>query len=265
MLFIPDRITVLAFSILFSLLSLIKTSVNVNRPDPDERRTSPQYNDHPTRFVLTSVVFHFFCVLFRLCSIAYFFATIREYTTIILFGTLIINVVLLYINSESNYVVIVLLGVVSVFGPNGYLVSISKKSICFYALQCLKSMNGEVYFKCQLSYLFQLHNFAAIFPVDFTFQQTKRFLWFHMALVTSLFLGCVVVIMASVGRADWLDDNIPNDSILNDEKIQYGLTSCLLFLGVMSIVSCFYHWKRSIVPLYDFEEDQEQPEETEAL
>ena len=119
---LSDRITILAFSIFFSLASLVKTSVNVNRPDPDPKRTSPQNNSHPLRFVLTSLVFYLFCVLFRLCSIAYFFATIRQYTTIILFGTLIINMVVLYLNSESNYVVMILLGIVSVFGPNGYLV-----------------------------------------------------------------------------------------------------------------------------------------------
>ena len=121
-LFILDRIEILAFSIILSLASLIKTSVNVNRPDPDVKRTSPQNNNSPITFVLTSVLFHFFCVLFRLSAITFFFATIREYSTIVLVLTLAINVVLLYLNSESNYVVIVLLGVVSVFGPNGYLV-----------------------------------------------------------------------------------------------------------------------------------------------
>ena len=121
---IAGRIEIIAFSIFFSLASLVKTSVNVNKPDPCPERTSPQNNKRPIRFILTSLVFHFFCVLFRLCSLAFFFATIRHYTTLVLFVTLVINVVLLYLNikADSNYVVIVLLGIVSVFGPNGYLV-----------------------------------------------------------------------------------------------------------------------------------------------
>ena len=81
-----------------------------------------------------------------------------------------------------------------------------------------------------------------------------------MTLVTSLFLGCVVVIMACIDRADWLDNNIPDDSVLNDAKVQYGLAGLLLFLGVMSVISCFYHWKRSIEPLYSIEEETQEME-----
>ena len=121
-----DRVEWIALSICFSLASLVKTCVNVNRPDPDSRRTHPQTITRPIRFLLTSLVFHLFTVLFRLISASYFFATVREYTAIIIFATVIINMVLLYINcktsTEPNYVVIVLLGLVSAFAPNGYLV-----------------------------------------------------------------------------------------------------------------------------------------------
>ena len=78
-----------------------------------------------------------------------------------------------------------------------------------------------------------------------------------MALVTSLLLGCVIFVMASVGRAEWLDNNVPDSSILSDEKVHYGLASCLLFLGCTSVLCCLYHWKRSIQPLYNIEEDRE--------
>ena len=127
---ISDRIEVIAISICFSLASLVKTCVNVNRPDPDSRRTHPQTISKPLKFVLTSIVFHLFCVLFRLISASFFIATVRQYTTIIIFATVIINMILLYIiscktSTEPNYVVIVLLGIVSAFAPNGYLVSIS--------------------------------------------------------------------------------------------------------------------------------------------
>ena len=81
-----------------------------------------------------------------------------------------------------------------------------------------------------------------------------------MTLVTSLFLGCVVVIMACINKEDWLDNNIPDDSVLSDANVQYGLSGCLLFLGVMSVISCFYHWKRSIEPLYSIEEENQEME-----
>ena len=108
--------------------------------------------------------------------------------------------------------------------------------------------------------MFQLYNFAAIFPVDFTFQQTKRFLSCHMTLITSLFLGCVAVIMGCVGHT-WLEKHVPEDSFLDDKNIQYGFGGGLLFLGVMSIISCFFHWKLSIEPLYGIEEDGPEAQE----
>ena len=79
-----------------------------------------------------------------------------------------------------------------------------------------------------------------------------------MALITSLFLITVVGIMASVGRADWFENNIPEDAVLHFESVQYGLSSGLLFLGVMSFLSCLFHWKKSIVPLYSIEEEVQE-------
>lgn len=76
-----------------------------------------------------------------------------------------------------------------------------------------------------------------------------------MTLVTSLFLGCIAVIMGCVGN-EWLEGHIPDDSVLNDTDMQYGIGGGLLFLGVMSIVSCFFHWKLSIEPLYGMEEEE---------
>ena len=72
-----------------------------------------------------------------------------------------------------------------------------------------------------------------------------------MVLVTSLFTACVVFIMASVGHAEWLENNIPDVSVLNDEEVQYFLTSSLLLLGFLSVLFCIFHWKKSIRPLYN--------------
>ena len=58
----------------------------------------------------------------------------------------------------------IVLGMVSVFMPNGYL----------------------------------LYNFAATFICDFTFEQSKKFLLFHMLAVTAEF--CLVVGVIWIGK-----------------------------------------------------------------
>ena len=68
---------------------------------------------------------------------------------------------------------------------------------------------------------FQLYNFAATFPVDFTFEGTRKFLLWHMAALTLSFLACVAgVISAGLRDADWLAENVPADSVLNDYDVQ---------------------------------------------
>ena len=84
-----------------------------------------------------------------------------------------------------------------------------------------------------------------------------------MFLITSLFLGCIAIIMGCIGR-DWLEANVcspGNDCVLRETDMQYGIGGGLLFLGVMSVISCFFHWKLSIEPLYSIEEEEENPEE----
>ena len=71
----------------------------------------------------------------------------------------------------------------------------------------------------------QLYNFAATFPVDFTFEGTRKFLLWHMAALTLSFLACVTgVISAGLRDADWLAENVPEDSVLNNYDVQgrYG-------------------------------------------
>ena len=40
-----------------------------------------------------------------------------------------------------------------------------------------------------------LYNFAGIFPVDFTYKQTRLFLFLHMAVVTFIFMAPMLAIM----------------------------------------------------------------------
>ena len=138
--FLPfqERLMTLALSATISFLSLNKTGFNVNVPDPDEKRRSPQHPENSRLFPLTSLLFHFCCVLFRVASLAYFFATVRGYTAVIVVACFGVNAFLLA-REGASYNVTLLLGAVSIFMPNGYL----------------------------------LYNFAATFPVDFSFDSTK--------------------------------------------------------------------------------------------
>ena len=61
-----ERLAILSFSILVSFVSLVKTAVNVNVPDPDERRQAKQFKMNVPHFKVSLWFFTFFCVLFRL-------------------------------------------------------------------------------------------------------------------------------------------------------------------------------------------------------
>ena len=61
-----ERLAILSFSILVSFVSLVKTAVNVNVPDPDERRQAKQFKTNVPHFKVSLWFFTFFCVLFRL-------------------------------------------------------------------------------------------------------------------------------------------------------------------------------------------------------
>ena len=60
------RLAVLSLSVLVSFVSLVKTAVQVNVPDPDDRRTDKQYKKNVPHFKVSLSFFTFFCVLFRL-------------------------------------------------------------------------------------------------------------------------------------------------------------------------------------------------------
>ena len=69
--------------------------------------------------------------------------------------------------------------------------------------------------------------------------------------MTSTFLVCVISILVSgVRDSNWLDDNIPDASILNLYSVQLAMNIGLLCLGILSVVFCYLHWHYSIVPLY---------------
>jgi hypothetical protein len=65
-----------------------------------------------------------------------------------------------------------------------------------------------------------------------------------MLILTTSFLACVVgVISAGIRDANWLASNVPEDSVLNDYRVQTGLNVVLVVLGLLSLLLCFVHYK----------------------
>ena len=84
-------------------------------------------------------------------------------------------------DARASPMMTILLGTVSVFLPNGYL----------------------------------LYNFAATFLCDFTFDQSKKYLFFHMLAVTTEFCICVGIIwIGQVQEWSFIVENIPSNSVL---------------------------------------------------
>ncbi|TRY70957.1 hypothetical protein TCAL_05281 [Tigriopus californicus] len=210
------RILTLTFSIVLSFISLSKTGFNVNVPDEDPKRTSIQYKKNAKFFPLTSIVFHAVCVLFRVTCLSYFFATIRVWTILLIAVTILTNY-LLFLKCGGSQTISILLGMVSVFMPNGYL----------------------------------LYNFAATFPVDLPFEGTRNFLLYHMLSTTGYFCACIIgIFLGGATNSSYLNFNIPDDSVLDNFGVQVILNVGLLVLAVLSLVFGYIHWRVSIVPLY---------------
>lgn len=220
-----ERLAILCITVALSFLSLTKTGFNVNVPDPDENRKNKQYPQNVPRFWLTSIPFHFVCVLFRVTCLAYFFANLSHWTFAIIAFTFIINMLILHYDAQATPTMTIVLGLVSIFMPNGYL----------------------------------LYNFAATFAVNWSFSGTKKFLFFHMLSVTAEFCICVAVIWAGqVNEWSFVTKNIPENSVLNTEDVKEGANGILLGLGVLSVLLAFIHWKASIEPLYKTPEESDQ-------
>jgi len=215
-----DRIGIILLSIGLSLASLTKTAVSVNKPDPEEKRRAVQTvgeRSSRIRFVLTSVLFNGTCVVFRLSSAAFFYACLRAWANLVLLAVVAINAVVLVLAAgTSNFTVVLLLSAVSVVAPNGYL----------------------------------LYNFAGTFPVDFTFKQTRLFLFLHMALVTFVLSLAVAFVMAFYNFGEVHVNTHLEDTVLSSNLIFYGLGGSIQGLGLLQGLAFLLHWRASILPLY---------------
>jgi hypothetical protein len=223
-----ERLAILCITVLLSFISLAKTGYNVNLPDPDKRRKSPQFRENVKRFWLTSLPFQFICALFRVSCLAYFCATLSYWTTLITLAIIALNMAIFNFGAKSSPAMTVLLGTVSVFMPNGYL----------------------------------LYNFAATFLVDFTFGQTQKCLFWHMICVTIANISIIALIwIGQVLQWSEIIKNIPANSVLSSDDVKYGINAGLIFLGGTSALLALIHWKKSIVVLYAQPDNQNQEPE----
>merc|ERR1719270_210725 len=113
-----ERLAILCFSVLISFISLVKTAVNVNVPDPDERRQAKQYKQNVpsikmccvkiSSFKISLIVFTFLCVLFRLLSLSVFLVYLRAWTLILILTAFLSNIIVLGCIETSISLIIVL-------------------------------------------------------------------------------------------------------------------------------------------------------------
>jgi len=227
-----ERLAILCFSILVSFISLTKTAVNVNIPDPDPRRQAKQYKHNVpyckcccckvSSFKISLSFFTFFCVIFRLLSLAVFLVYLRGYTMILIVTAFLSNVaVLAYVGTSIS--IIIILGAISIFVPNGYL----------------------------------LYNFAGTLIVDFPRRGSKAFYMVSTLVVNMIWLaGNIAVILLGIYS------ELPGQFVIRDTETQHkfvnGMNIALIICGTISSILGLIHWFCCIEKL--FIEPQEQGE-----
>ena len=186
-----ERLAILSFSILVSFVSLVKTAVNVNVPDCDPRRQAKQYKQNVpylklcclkvSSFKVSLSFFTFFCVLFRLLSLSFFLVYLRQYTLILIVTAFISNVIVLGCVG-ALFSIIVVLGAISIFVPNGYL----------------------------------LYNFAGTLPVDLSRHGSKVLFMCSTLIVNAIWMMGNVAVIVLIHF-----EELPGDHVIKDKDTQY--------------------------------------------
>jgi len=216
-----ERLAILSFSVICSFLSLAKTAYQVNVPDPDPRRRDKQHKKNAPCFKVTLFFFKFFCVLFRILSLSFFFVYLRQWTMLLVFTAFFSNVVILFC-VEASVTIVIILGAISIFVPNGYL----------------------------------LYNFAGTIHVDLTRNESKIFFLTSTFVVNLIwFAGIIgVIVLAEVYR-------LPDEHAIEDQSTQYKFVMAmdifLLIVGVLSSILALVHWYVSIEKLFEDPEEEE--------
>eukprot|EP00092_Neocalanus_flemingeri_P029066 GFUD01031553.1.p1 GENE.GFUD01031553.1~~GFUD01031553.1.p1 ORF type:complete len:480 (-),score=73.85 GFUD01031553.1:159-1598(-) len=214
-----ERLAILSFSVLCSFMSLVKTAYQVNVPDPDPRRQDKQHKENAPCFKFTLFLFKFTCVLFRILSLSFFFVYLRQWTMLLIFTAFVSNVIILFCVGAS-ITIIIILGAISIFVPNGYL----------------------------------LYNFAGTIHVDLTRRESKILFLTSTFVVNFIwFAGIVgVIVLAETSR-------LPDEHIIADQSTQYkfvmGMDISLMVVGILSSILALVHWFTAIAPLFEDPED----------
>jgi len=230
-----ERLAILCFSTLSSFFSLAKTAVSVNIPDPDPRRQEKQYKQNVpyckffcikiSSFKISLMVFMFFCVMFRMLSLSVFLVYLRGYTLIFILTAFLSNVAILaYVGTSTS--IIIVLGAISIFVPNGYL----------------------------------LHNFAGTLLVDFSKHGSKVFYMFSTLMVNVIWLvGNISVIFLGAYS------ELPGEHLINvmetQRKFVNGMALYLMVCGFISSVLGIIHWYCCIEKLFIEPKEQKEGEE----
>ena len=229
-----ERLAILCFSVLISFISLVKTAVNVNVPDPDERRQAKQYKQNVpsikmccvkvSSFKISLIVFTFFCVLFRLLSLSVFLVYLRAWTLILILTAFLSNIIVLGCIGTSISLIIVL-GAISIFVPNGYL----------------------------------LYNFAGTLLLDLSVQNTKNYFLSSTLMVNMIWMAGNT---ATILLAEYSE--LPGEHVIQDKSTQYkfviGMNTGLLICGVISSILGVLHWYFCIRKLFDVPPEESEEE-----
>jgi len=214
-----ERLAILSFSVLCSFLSLVKTAYQVNVPDPDSRRQDKQHKENAPCFKVTLFFFKFTCVLFRILSLAFFFVYLRQWTMVLVVTAFFSNVIILFCVGASTTIIIIL-GAISIFVPNGYL----------------------------------LYNFAGTIHVDLIRSESKILFLTSTFVVNFIWMAGIIAVMVLAETS-----RLPDEHVISDQSTQYkfvmGMNIGLLVMGVLSFIMALVHWFASIAPLFEDPED----------
>jgi len=140
---------------------------------------------------------------------------------LLVFTAFFSNVVILFC-VEASVTIVIILGAISIFVPNGYL----------------------------------LYNFAGTIHVDLTRNESKIFFLTSTFVVNLIwFAGIIgVIVLAEVYR-------LPDEHAIEDQSTQYKFVMAmdifLLIVGVLSSILALVHWYVSIEKLFEDPEEEE--------
>lgn len=222
--------TVLLIStILISWISLTVTAIKFNRPDPNQDRDHAKDSKGGWGFIITSTLFHIFCVSFRIIFFAFLFASVRWWGILILFLYLMV-ICQVYRRSapDDRRNVMIALFISSALVPNGYL----------------------------------LHKFLGN-QVDLGYQGVKKIFLQLNLIITGSFMIITTTIMTLYLFSKKAQNFIITNCLYMDHGlIFYTITGSILLTGFLTVLTCILHLLASIKPLYKEPVEVEVHDET---